>query len=204
MQPFRSAYTNSSSSNQSQPTAKRSSNTDDTLNNNHHHHHHQTNGGVGVGIGSTSPSDSSALPTGGELLHFDRLATIEFTSDRKRMSTVLRDRRDGQLWLLTKGAESHVLPLCAAATPPALCAATLQHINEFAALGLRTLAIARRKVSAAEFERYQQQLTLAAGSLGADRRERMDEIDALFEQRLELLGATAVEDALQVRICRID
>lgn len=70
------------------------------------------------------------------------------------MSTVVRDPQ-GQIWLLTKGAESHVLPLCSASDSQ-LVATTQDHINEFARTGLRTLAVARRKMTEEEFEKYEQ------------------------------------------------
>lgn len=84
------------------------------------------------------------------LIHFKRLCILEFTSDRKRMSVIVKDNK-GQIWLYTKGAESHVLPLCNGATPSRLIESTQQHINEFAKQGLRTLAVARRKLTADEY-----------------------------------------------------
>lgn len=99
------------------------------------------------------------------------------------MSTVLRDRRTGQLWLFTKGADSHVLPLCpVTTTDPALMTATLKHINEFARDGLRTLAIARRPLSELEYERFKEDMTTAANSLAGDRQQRMDTVAAQLEQ----------------------
>lgn len=86
-------------------------------------------------------------------MKFERLSTLEFTSDRKRMSTIVRDRK-GQIWLLTKGAESHVLPLCQA-TSRTLVAATQSHIDDYARVGLRTLAVARRKMTEEEYEIYE-------------------------------------------------
>lgn len=83
-------------------------------------------------------------------LEFERLHTLEFTSDRKRMSAIIRDPFD-QVWLYTKGAESHVLPLCRSSlTQDFLSKVTLSHIDEFAVLGLRTLAVARRRLTTEE------------------------------------------------------
>lgn len=131
---------------------------------------------------TTTTSSSSNNNNNSDLLLFDRLSTLEFTSDRKRMSTVLRDRRDGQLWLLTKGAESHVLPLCTAATPAALIESTLRHINQFASLGLRTLAVARRRLTADEYDRYVAELTAAATSMAGDRKALMEAVNERLEQ----------------------
>lgn len=87
-----------------------------------------------------------------EQVKFKRLAVLEFTSDRKRMSTIVQDQT-GQVWLYTKGAESHVLPLCTK-TNKQFIATTQQHINEFAKEGLRTLAVARRKLTTAEYNHF--------------------------------------------------
>uniref|UniRef100_A0A182MFI1 Phospholipid-transporting ATPase n=1 Tax=Anopheles culicifacies TaxID=139723 RepID=A0A182MFI1_9DIPT len=127
-----------------------------------------------------------------EVVQYERLAVLEFTSDRKRMSIIVRDTY-GQIWMYTKGAESHVLPLCAH-TP--LIETTQRHIDEFAKLGLRTLAIARRRLTEQEFRTFSDELIEASSSL-VDRAELVDACQRRIETNLELLGATAVEDALQ-------
>lgn len=87
-------------------------------------------------------------------LEFERLHTLEFTSDRKRMSTIIRDPYD-QIWLYTKGAESHVLPLCRSSlTQDYLTRVTQLHVDEFATLGLRTLAVARRRLTTEELAEF--------------------------------------------------
>ncbi|XP_053687798.1 phospholipid-transporting ATPase IF isoform X2 [Sabethes cyaneus] len=129
-----------------------------------------------------------------ELVKYQRLGVLEFTSDRKRMSVIVRDAQ-GQIWLYTKGAESHVLPLCTK-TATGLVIATQKHINEFAKQGLRTLAVARRRLTQLEFANYRNELIQAGNSL-TDRAARVEECQRKVEMGLELLGATAVEDALQ-------
>lgn len=88
-------------------------------------------------------------------INVERLSTLEFTSDRKRMSVIIRDPKGG-IWLYTKGAESHVFPLCTT-TPSQLemMRATQQHIDDFAKIGLRTLAVARRKLTFEEFQAFE-------------------------------------------------
>lgn len=85
----------------------------------------------------------------------ERLNTLEFTSDRKRMSTIVRDEK-GDIWLYTKGAESHVFPLCLTETPAQreLMKNTQNHIDDFAKIGLRTLAVARRKLTEEEYHTF--------------------------------------------------
>lgn len=69
------------------------------------------------------------------------------------MSIIVRDN-SGQIWLLTKGAESYVLPLCKASNS-ALLAETQAHINDFAKIGFRTLAVARKKLTEEEYANYE-------------------------------------------------
>lgn len=54
---------------------------------------------------------------------------------------------------MTKGAESHVLPLCQKSSRT-LVAQTQGHINDFAKVGLRTLAVARRKMTIEEYTNF--------------------------------------------------
>lgn len=85
----------------------------------------------------------------------ERLSTLEFTSDRKRMSVIIRDPK-GSIWLYTKGAESHVFPLCVTTSSQLeMMRATQQHIDDFAKIGLRTLAVARRKLTPEEYQEFE-------------------------------------------------
>lgn len=88
-------------------------------------------------------------------IDLERLHTLEFTSDRKRMSVIVRDPH-GQIWLYMKGAESHVLPLCRSSSQSEqnLIKVTQTQIDDFAKIGLRTLAIARRKMTNDEYTKF--------------------------------------------------
>ena len=63
---------------------------------------------------------------------FQRLHILEFDSTRKRMSVIVRNP-SGSLVLVTKGAESSILPLCTAG--PVL--EVNRRIDEYAVQGLR-------------------------------------------------------------------
>lgn len=129
-----------------------------------------------------------------EIVQFKRLQVLEFTSDRKRMSVIVMDK-NGQIWLFTKGAESHVLPLCTSRNATKIQIAN-NHINDFAKEGLRTLAIARKRLTKTEFLKFNNELIEANSSL-QNRVEKVEACQRKIENGLELLGATAVEDALQ-------
>ncbi|XP_075157992.1 phospholipid-transporting ATPase IF-like [Haematobia irritans] len=125
---------------------------------------------------------------------FVRLHILEFTSERKRMSVIVKDN-NGLIWIYTKGAESCIFPLCSEDSKD-MVTKTDGHITDFARLGLRTLAIARRQINADEYQKFLEELKEASISL--DHRQKLNEdCYAKVERDLELLGATAVEDALQ-------
>ena len=63
---------------------------------------------------------------------FIKLQVLEFDSTRKRMSVIVRDP-DSRVILVTKGAESSVLPRCAEGPKEQ----TNGHIDEYAVVGLR-------------------------------------------------------------------
>ncbi|KAJ1473407.1 hypothetical protein T484DRAFT_1836350 [Baffinella frigidus] len=77
---------------------------------------------------------------------------LEFTSERKRMSVVLREDRTGELVLLCKGADESVRHILAPGQE-VMDEVTSQHIEDFARSGLRTLLVCHRRVSRQEMDR---------------------------------------------------
>ncbi|XP_061397318.1 phospholipid-transporting ATPase IF-like [Musca vetustissima] len=127
-----------------------------------------------------------------------RLNILEFSSERKRMSVIVADS-ENRKWLYTKGAESAVFELCSEESKE-MIRQTDPHITEFAKEGLRTLAVARRLIPEDEYEEFCNDVMIAQNTLES-RQELMDECYKRVECDLELLGATAVEDALQENVC---
>lgn len=54
--------------------------------------------------------DISEVKFNTSILQYEVLETLEFTSDRKRMSVVLKDCQNGKILLLSKGADEAILP----------------------------------------------------------------------------------------------
>ncbi|XP_066929021.1 phospholipid-transporting ATPase IF-like isoform X2 [Clytia hemisphaerica] len=120
------------------------------------------------------------------------LHTLEFDSTRKRMSIILEKEDNGQILMLCKGAESHVVNRCVRGPSQE----TLDHIDGYAEEGLRTLAITSRHISRHNYVKIDEQLTSASQAIG-DREEQLARVFDEVEKDLDLLGATAVEDRLQ-------
>ena len=146
-----------------------------------------------VFVGRT-PSEAHVLDPQGTRLTYQVLAVLSFTSTRKRMSVVVRTP-EGRIVLLTKGADNVVFARSTAflgTTHAALDA----HLSVFAADGLRTLVLARKEISEAEFKAWHTDFQQAATAVD-DRAERMAEVGEVLEQGLTVVGATAIEDKLQ-------
>jgi len=94
---------------------------------------------------------------------------------------------------MCKGADTVIFERLAKDQDTESC---LSHLEEFAAEGLRTLCIAQRKISQAEYDNWSKIHDKAAASL-IDRSQALDDAAELIEKDLELLGATAIEDKLQ-------
>lgn len=126
------------------------------------------------------------------------LQELAFTSDRKRMSVILR-LADGSIYLYTKGADSVVMQMLDPRNNAEIVSATASHIDSFAQAGLRTLALGFRKVPEAEYAAWAVRFE-AASSLLQDREAAVAAVCAEIERDLILLGATAIEDQLQVGV----
>ncbi|KAK5118921.1 hypothetical protein LTR62_000132 [Meristemomyces frigidus] len=72
----------------------------------------------------------------------------------------------------------------------------LQHVNDFATEGLRTLLYGYRFINADDYRGWKKVYLEASTSL-VDRQKRIEQAGEMIEQQLELGGATAIEDKLQ-------
>lgn len=71
------------------------------------------------------------------------------------------------------------------------------HLNEFGEGGLRTLALAYRKLEESEYSNWSKEFQMARSTIGGDREGMLERVSDMMEKDLILLGATAVEDKLQ-------
>ncbi|XP_073279408.1 putative phospholipid-transporting ATPase 9 [Primulina huaijiensis] len=126
------------------------------------------------------------------------LNIIEFNSTRKRMSVIVRDE-EGKLLLLCKGADSVMFERLGK-NGREFEEETIKHVNEYADAGLRTLILAYRELNEEEFEEFDKKFSEAKNSVSADRDALIDEVTEEIEKDLILLGATAVEDKLQLGV----
>ena len=125
------------------------------------------------------------------LVSFEVLDIFPFTSETKRMGIIVQDTHSGDIVFLEKGAD-------------VVMAGIVQQNDwleeecaNMAREGLRTLVMARRKLSPEAYDNFKQNYYEASIS-SHDRNEAMAAVIAKdLEQGLELLGLTGVEDKLQ-------
>ncbi|KAK7325102.1 hypothetical protein VNO77_29184 [Canavalia gladiata] len=123
------------------------------------------------------------------------LNLLDFTSKRKRMSVIVRDE-EGRIILFCKGADSIIFDRLSKNGKTYL-EATTRHLNEYGEAGLRTLALAYRKLDDQEYSEWNNEFQKAKTAVGPDREAMLEKVSDIMERELILVGATAVEDKLQ-------
>ncbi|XVF86833.1 hypothetical protein PTKIN_Ptkin18bG0074200 [Pterospermum kingtungense] len=126
---------------------------------------------------------------------FKILNMLEFTSKRKRMTVIVRNE-EGQILLLCKGADSIIFDRLSK-NGRLYLEDTTRHLNDYGEAGLRTLALAYRKLEESEYSAWNDEFQKAKTSIGADRETMLEKVAEMMERDLILIGATAVEDKLQ-------
>ncbi|EGC38128.1 hypothetical protein DICPUDRAFT_93905 [Dictyostelium purpureum] len=129
--------------------------------------------------------------------YYDLLAIMEFSSDRRRMSILLRDPESGKIILYSKGADSIMMErLSEEEKNSEILQKTKEHITDFSREGLRTLILAKREISQEEYDNWSQ-LYHDASTLIHDREVEIEKLNDQIERGFQLVGCTAIEDKLQ-------
>ncbi|XP_061081829.1 phospholipid-transporting ATPase IH isoform X1 [Conger conger] len=126
-----------------------------------------------------------------EVERFELLEVLNFDSVRRRMSVIVRSTT-GEYYLFCKGADSAIFPRVISGKVEQV----RSRVEHNAVEGLRTLCVAYKTLTQAEYEDVCQQLNSAKLALH-DRDRRLAEAYDIIEKDFILLGATAVEDRLQ-------
>ncbi|KAG5537912.1 hypothetical protein RHGRI_025113 [Rhododendron griersonianum] len=149
----------------------------------------------GFNYEAESPDEGAFLVAAREFGGYKILNLLDFTSKRKRMSVIAQDE-DGQLLLFCKGADSIIFDRLSK-NGRMYEEATTKHLKDYGEGGLRTLALAYRKLEEAEYSAWNNEFIKAKTSIGGDREAMLERVSDLMERDLILVGATAVEDKLQ-------
>ncbi|KAF8994889.1 hypothetical protein BDQ17DRAFT_1251261 [Cyathus striatus] len=129
-------------------------------------------------------------PTSARLI-YDILEIFPFTSESKRMGIVVKDVNTGEILFLQKGAD--VVMAKIVQRNDWLEEETANMARE----GLRTLVMARKRVSGAVYAEFKRRHHDASIKLDGRNEAMQDVVAEYLEHDLELLGLTGVEDKLQ-------
>lgn len=121
------------------------------------------------------------------------LAILDFNSDRKRMSIIVRTP-EGNIRLYCKGADTVIYERLHPMNPTKQ--ETQDALDIFANETLRTLCLCYKEIEEKEFAEWNKKF-MAASIATTNRDELLDKVYEEIEKDLILLGATAIEDKLQ-------
>ncbi|RIB02895.1 aminophospholipid-transporting P-type ATPase, partial [Gigaspora rosea] len=127
----------------------------------------------------------------GDVLEYLILQTFPFTSESKRMGIVVKDKTTGEIMFYQKGAD-------------VVMSQIVQYndwldeeCDNMAREGLRTLVVARKRLSEDAYNEFHERFNEAKVSITDRKAQEQLVVVSLLEQELELLGVTGVEDKLQ-------
>ena len=130
------------------------------------------------------------------LKRYKLLAQFRFTSERSRMSVVVRDTQSEKNYLLTKGAD-HVMIERGGSYEGFSKEDLREVLGQYSSQGLRTLVYGFKELSDQEVEALIKEIKAIEQKVGKEKELKMQELAHAIEQQLKIIGASAVEDELQ-------
>lgn len=135
-------------------------------------------------------SNEIILKIKNQTFHYSITHILEYTSERKRMSVIIKSP-EGKIYLLCKGADSIVAKLVT--KNPSMLKTTEDYITAFANSGLRTLMVAYKELDVKEYLefdiKYEEEFNNDC--------KNIDHLYDSIEKGLFVLGSTGIEDLLQ-------
>ncbi|KAI3864347.1 hypothetical protein MKW92_018131 [Papaver armeniacum] len=124
------------------------------------------------------------------------LNLMEFNSKRKRMSVIVCGMRMDNFFSLQRCRQVIIFDRLSV-NGRHYQHKTSGHLNLYGECGLRTLALAYKKLDESEYHDWNSKFQKAKTTVGADREAMLENVSDMMEKDLILVGATAVEDKLQ-------
>ena len=135
----------------------------------------------------------------GEQYTYNILHVLEYTSERKRMSVIVKTVSDGKIKVFTKGADNVISTRLASSNGKTHLNTVDKNLLRFAKKGLRTLMIAYRELNENVYNKFEE-VYKSAMNHPLEKEMLLNKAADLIEKDLILLGATAIEDQLQDNI----
>ena len=128
---------------------------------------------------------------------FELMHVLHFSSERKRMSIILKDTENDKIILYCKGADCEIKNRLNYNMKKSKIKKYIEDkINEFSQKGFRTLMIAYKFIEKDFYMKWHRNLKNSEMNL-ANKNKLVEECYNEVENNLTLLGATVVEDKLQ-------
>ena len=132
----------------------------------------------------------------GETKKYLLLNTLEYSSERKRMSVIVKSPT-GEIYVYAKGADSMIEQLlCKEDKHSALLTSTNGFLRQFACKGLRTLMIAYKEISEEYYNNWNKKYESVVKNV-SHKESDINELYDEMENNFNILGSTAIEDELQ-------
>mmetsp|Transcript_3683 Transcript_3683/g.9267 ORF Transcript_3683/g.9267 Transcript_3683/m.9267 type:complete len:1125 (-) Transcript_3683:205-3579(-) len=141
-------------------------------------------------------STSTTIKALGKEERYEVLNINKFNSSRKRMSSVCRTP-EGKIILYVKGADNVMCERLLEGQP--MQQQMLTTLSTYATEGLRTLVLAKRELTEEQWSEWNAEHKAATTAL-EDREGALEAAAELIEKDMIIVGATAIEDKLQVGV----
>ena len=144
------------------------------------------------------PNDVKIIKIGPKEEVYRVLNLIHFSSERKRMSIIVRDPNNN-IKMYTKGADSEIKRRLIKNTNPTHLNAVVYYTDIFSAQGYRTLFIAMKTISENDYKAWSDRLFKSELDL-ENKNKLVAQCYNDIEKDFTILGATIVEDKLQENV----
>lgn len=129
------------------------------------------------------------------LFHFEILHIQEFTSDRKRMSILVKDNNN-IIKLYIKGADCEIKKRLSKENIDSHVKTSEKYCELFSQKGYRTLSVGYKIIDEQTYKKFKQGIHEANQDLN-NKLDKIEEVYNKIEKNIILLGGTIVEDKLQ-------
>lgn len=154
---------------------------------------------LGIKLVTRTPNSIGVCVNGVDKV-YSILNILEFSSDRKRMSIIVRDPSTNEIVVYCKGADTSILPyLNKSNNDEKTLKVEEENLNKFSCNGLRTLCIAKKIISQQEYDTWNLSYKEASISI-SERDSKMETVSSEMENNFTLLGVTGIEDKLQENV----
>ena len=153
-------------------------------------------------LSNKSVDGTITLEIKGKNHNYKLLNILEYTSERKRMSVIVKTESNKYIMYM-KGADS-ILDKLLLSTEKKLdiYKATHEHIKTFAINGLRTLMIAYKELDEDEYNQWNEKYIKIKSKINHTENDIFKLYNEI-ENELKLIGATAIEDELEDNVDKI-